>query len=107
MGAAPVYRPESLVSHVLVILHHGIENRGHHAPVARAVALEPVQDELRYRGIPDQLGTAQDLEVTRDRGLWQVKDCLEIGDEQRRGGQAVQDPKSGRFGDREQELRSG
>jgi hypothetical protein len=107
MGAAPVYRPESLVSHVLVILQHGIENRGHHAPVAGAVALDPVQDELRDRGIPDQLGAAQDLEVTRDRRLWQVQDGLEVGHEQRRGGQAVQDPKSGRFGDREQELGSG
>jgi hypothetical protein len=107
MGAAPVHCPVSLVAHVFVILHHGIENRGHHAPVTSAVSLEPVQDELRDRGIPDQLGAAQDLEVARDCGLRQVKDCLEIGHEQRRGGQAVQDPKSGRFGDREQELGSG
>jgi hypothetical protein len=107
MGAAPVYRAVALVSHVFVVLHHGIENGGHHAPMAGAVALEPVQDELRDRGIPDQLGAAQDLEVARDRGLGQIKNRLEIGDKQRRGGQAVQDPKPGRFGDREQEVGSG
>ena len=107
MGAAPVYRAVPLVSHVFVVLHHGIENRGQHAPVNGAVTLEPVEDELRDGGIPDQLGPAQDLEVARDRGLWQVENGLKIGHEQWRGGQAVQYPKPGRLGDREQEVGSG
>jgi hypothetical protein len=107
MGAAPVHRAVPLVSQVFVVLHHGIENRGQHAPVTRAVALEPVEDELRDRGIPDELGAAQDLEVARDCGLWQVEHGLEIGHEQRRRGQAVQYAKPGRFGDREQEVSSG
>ena len=107
MGATPVYRAVPLVSHVFVVLHHGIENRRQHAPVNGAVALEPVQHELGDRGIPDQLGAAQDLEVARDRRLRQVKHDLEIGHEQRRRGQAVQYSKPGRLGDREQELGSG
>jgi hypothetical protein len=107
MGAAPVYRAVPLVSHVFVVLHHGIENRGQHAPVNGAITLEPVEDELRDRGIPDQLGAAQDLEVARDRGLRQVEHSLEIGHEQRRRGQAVEYSKPGRFSDREQELGSG
>ena len=107
MGAAPVHRAVPLVSHVFVVLHHGIENRGQHAPMNGAVALEPVEDELCDWGVPDQLGAAQDLEVARDRRLRQVKHGLEVGHEQRRCGQAVEYPKPSWFGDREQELGSG
>ena len=105
MGAAPVHRAVPLGSHLPVVLHHRIENRGQHPPV-RAVPLQPVQHELGDRGVPDQLGAAQDLEVAGDRGLGQVEHCLEVGHEQRRRGQAVQDPKPGRLGDREQQLGS-
>ena len=86
MGAAPVHRAVPLVSHVFVVLHHSIENCGQHPPVNGAVALEPVENELRDRGIPDQLGAAQDLEVARNCGLRQVEHGLEIGHEQRRRG---------------------
>jgi hypothetical protein len=107
MGAAPVHRAVPLVSHVFVVLHYRIENRGDHASVTGAATLEPVQDELRDRGIPDQLGSAQDLEVARDRRLRQIKHCLEIRHEERRGSQAVQNSKPSRLGNGEQEVGSG
>ena len=50
---------------------------------------------------------AQHLEMAGDRGLGQVQHRLQIGDEERRRGQAVEDPEPGGLGDGEQELGGG
>ena len=54
-----------------------------------------------------QVGPAEHLEMARDRGLREVEHRLQVGDEQRRGRQTVEDPEPGRLGDREQQVGGG
>ena len=68
------------------------------------VAPQTVEDELRHRRVPHQVGPAEHLEMPGNGGLGQVEDRLEVGDEQRRRREAVQDPEPGRLRDGEQDI---
>lgn len=69
------------------------------------IAADPVENVLGHRGIPDQVGFPQDLQVTRDRGLGEIQHGLKIGDEEGGGRQTVEDPQARRLGEREQQVR--
>jgi hypothetical protein len=64
MGAASVHGPAPFGSQLSIVAHHGIEDRGQHAPVPASIRAQPVQDELGDRGVADQVGTTQDLQVS-------------------------------------------
>jgi len=106
VGAASDSGPVALLSHLLVVPDHGIEDRGKHAAVPGAVPLEAIEDELGDGGVSHQLCPPQDLEVAGDGGLGQIEHRLEIGHEERRGGQAVEDPEPGGLRDGQQQVGS-
>ena len=107
MGAAALGGAVALGPHAGVVLHHRVENGREQATMRADVAAEPVENELRHRGVPHQLGLAEHLEVARHGGLGQVQHGLEVGDEERGRRETVEDPEPGGLGDREQGVGGG
>jgi hypothetical protein len=105
MGAATIRSTVALGSHVTVVVNHGVENGRQHATMRAAIVTKPVQHELGDRSVPDQVGPAQDLKVPRYGGLRQLQNRLQVGDEEGRGGETVQDPEPGGLRNRHQEVR--
>jgi 2',3'-cyclic-nucleotide 2'-phosphodiesterase (5'-nucleotidase family) len=97
----------ALSPHPGIVMHYGVENGGEQPSLDAGIPPEPVEDELRDGGVANQLGAAQHLEVARHRGLGEVEDGLEIGDEERRRGQTIEDPQPGGLGDGEEQIRGG
>ena len=94
----------ALGAHRGVVVDHGVEDGGQQTAVRAEVAAQAVEHELGDRRVPHQLDPAEHLEVARDGGLGQVQHGLEVGDEERRRRQAVEDPEPGGLGDGEQQL---
>jgi len=95
-----------LRAHAVVVFER-LQDRAEQAPAPVEVALEAIQHVLGDRRVAHQAGFPQDLEVSGNGGLGKVQDRLEIGNEQRGCGQAVQDPEPGRLGYGEQQLGDG
>jgi hypothetical protein len=87
-----------LGAEVAVVVHDGIENRGQHATLGTRLPPEAVKHVLSDRCVSDQLGPAQDLEVSGNGGLGQLEHGLEIRDEQGCGRQAIENSEPGRLG---------
>ena len=65
---------------------------------------QSVEYELGDLRVVHQLQAAEHLEVPRHRGLWLPEDDLEIGNEQGTRGEAIQNAKPGRLGERDQQF---
>ena len=103
--AAAVRCAVPLGSHLAVVMHDRVQNGRQHPAMLAALVAQPIEHELGDRCVPDQLGPAQDLKVPGNGRLGQVQHCLKVGDEQRRGGEAVEDPEPGGLRDRQQQVR--
>ena len=97
----------ALPSHPRIVMDDSVQDGREQPPLDTGVPPEAVEDELGDGGIADQLRPAQHLEVPGDRGLRQVEDGLEIGHEERRRRETVEDPEPGGLGDGEEEVGSG
>ena len=97
-------RAVALAAHAGVVVHHGVEDGRQQAALRAEVAAEAVEHELGDRRVAHQLGPPEHLKVAGDGGLGEVEHGLEVGDEQRRRRQAVEDAEPGRLGDGEQQL---
>ena len=104
MGAAAVRGAVPLGAHLPVVVNHGVEDGGEHSAMLAVLVSEAIEHELGDRCIPDQLGPTQDLKVAGDGGLGQLQHRLQVGDEEGRGSEAVEDPEPGRLGNRQQEV---
>jgi hypothetical protein len=92
-------------AHAGVVVNDGVEDRREQPALGAGVAAKAVQDELGDRRVSHQVGPAEHLQVTGDGGLREVEDCLEVGDEERRSRQAIEDPEPGRLRDGQEEAR--
>ena len=104
MRSAPIRGALPLRPQLGVVPDQGVEHRGEQAAGGAGVAAQPVEHELGDRRVAHQLGLPEHLEVTGDGGLGQVEHCLEIGDEEGRRREAVEDPEPGGLRDGEEDL---
>ncbi len=102
MRPASIGGTVSLIPHYFIMIHRIQDRRQEPAPRIRP-APKPVQDELRDRCVTDNVSASEHLQVPGYRGLGELQDSLQVGDEQGSGRQAVENAQPGRLGHSEQE----
>ena len=103
MRTAALGRPSALGAEPLV-LPERVQN-GAQQPARRVRGTaHPIQDELRHRGVGDQLGAPEHLQMPGNSGLGQFQYELEVRDEEGRRGEAVENAEPGRLRDREEQV---
>ncbi len=104
MGTAASAGAVPLGPHGRAVVPHGIEDGGEQPALWAGVTPQSVEHEAGDRRVAHHADLAEHLEMPGDCGLRQVEHSLEIGDEERRGRETIQDPEASRLGDRHQEV---
>jgi hypothetical protein len=99
MRTAAVGGAIALGPHGVVVVNDGVEDGREQAALRTEIASQAVEDELGDGGVPHQVRPAKDLEMSGNGGLREVEHGLKVGDEQRRGRQAVENAKPRRLRD--------
>ncbi len=105
MRAAAVGGTITLGPHAGVVVNHGVEDGREQATLRAEVATQAVEDELGDGGVTHQVGPAKHLEMPGDGGLGKIENGLEVGDEEGRGREAIENAEPRRLRDGDDHAR--